>query len=76
MLSGEHLEICPQGFTCCTKGMEDTLGSESKREYEKVVQSSIQLTQNLFASRTSKFDGKSSFFTFCFCGDYAVEKLV
>uniref|UniRef100_A0A3Q3JZM6 Glypican-1 n=1 Tax=Monopterus albus TaxID=43700 RepID=A0A3Q3JZM6_MONAL len=33
-ISGEHLRICPQGYTCCTSDMEDNLATLSRREME------------------------------------------
>ncbi|GLD73608.1 glypican-1b [Lates japonicus] len=30
-MAGEHLRICPQGYTCCTSDMEDNLAVLSRR---------------------------------------------
>ncbi|KAM3603922.1 uncharacterized protein V6R79_004106 [Siganus canaliculatus] len=36
-ISGEHLRICPQGYTCCTSDMEDNLATQSRREMEGLL---------------------------------------
>lgn len=48
-ISGEHLRVCPQGYTCCTSAMEETLSNLSRREFEGLVREagrSIQATLN------------------------------
>ena len=55
---GEHLRICPQGFTCCTQDMEHHLSTESRAEFDKLMADKISLLRNTFVSRTAKFDGK------------------
>ncbi|XP_041912698.1 glypican-1 [Alosa sapidissima] len=48
-ISGEHLRVCPQGYTCCTSAMEETLVALSRRELEGLVREagrSIQATLN------------------------------
>ncbi|XP_060082716.1 glypican-6-like [Ylistrum balloti] len=59
-ISGEHLEVCPQGHTCCTRDMEQKLKSLSTKEYAKLVDESFRYVKSTFVSRTRKFD---EFFT-------------
>uniref|UniRef100_A0A672GYJ6 Glypican 6a n=1 Tax=Salarias fasciatus TaxID=181472 RepID=A0A672GYJ6_SALFA len=40
-ISGEHLRVCPQGYTCCTSEMEEKLNQQSKLEFENLVEESI-----------------------------------
>lgn len=54
-ISGEHLRICPQGYTCCTSEMEDNLAMLSRTEMEGILreakrplQSSISYSYNTF----------------------------
>ncbi|XP_012732003.2 glypican-1 isoform X1 [Fundulus heteroclitus] len=54
-ISGEHLQICPQGYTCCTSKMEDNLAMISRTEIEgllketrRPLQSSLSYSQNTF----------------------------
>lgn len=68
-ITGDHLKICSQGFTCCTEEMEVRLVDESRKEYQKFVQDKIVGLSHTFESRTSKFDSKFRFplvlFNFC-----------
>ncbi|KAL5004606.1 hypothetical protein ScPMuIL_018062 [Solemya velum] len=59
-ISGEHLEICPQGHTCCTQDMENKLKDLSMKDYNSFVDESFQSIKTTFVSRTKKFD---EFFT-------------
>lgn len=56
--SGEHLRVCPQGYTCCTSEMEDKLSQQSKQEFENLVEESSHNMRTTFVSRHKKFDGK------------------
>lgn len=56
--AGEHLRVCPQGYTCCTSEMEDKLNQQSKAEFEKVVEETSHNMRATFVSRHKKFDGK------------------
>lgn len=60
-ISGDHLKVCSQGFTCCTEEMESRLLGESKREFQKSVQDKIVGLSHTFESRTTKFDRKFAF---------------
>ncbi|XP_061743692.1 glypican-6a isoform X2 [Nerophis ophidion] len=55
-ISGEHLHVCPQGYTCCTSDMEDKLHQQSKLEFEKLVEESSHDMRATFVSRHKKFD--------------------
>ncbi|XP_074658464.1 glypican-6-like [Tubulanus polymorphus] len=55
-ISGEHLQICPQGFTCCTKEMEAKFSKKSISDYKKFSGETMDVLQNTFRSRTQKFD--------------------
>lgn len=63
--SGEHLRVCPQGYTCCTSEMEDKLNQQSKLEFENLVEESSHNMRVTFVSRHKKFDGKSHGFSIC-----------
>ncbi|XP_063738542.1 glypican-6-like isoform X2 [Eleginops maclovinus] len=55
-ISGEHLRVCPQGYTCCTSEMEDKLHQQSKLEFENLVENSSHTMRTTFVSRHKKFD--------------------
>ncbi|KAM8877442.1 glypican-6a isoform 1-T1 [Synchiropus picturatus] len=55
-LSGEHLRVCPQGYTCCTTDMEDKLSQQSKLEFENMVEESSRSMRTTFVSAHKKFD--------------------
>lgn len=56
-LSGDHLKICPQGYTCCSQEMEEKYSLQSKDEFKSVVTEQCNHLQAVFASRYKKFDG-------------------
>uniref|UniRef100_A0A3B3ZGH7 Uncharacterized protein n=1 Tax=Periophthalmus magnuspinnatus TaxID=409849 RepID=A0A3B3ZGH7_9GOBI len=51
-----HLRVCPQGYTCCTSDMEDTLHLQSKVEFESLVEQTSLDMRTTFVSRHKKFD--------------------
>ncbi|XP_041055093.1 glypican-6-like [Carcharodon carcharias] len=55
-ISGEHLRICTQGYTCCTSEMEDKLSQQSKLEFENMVEETSHFLRTTFVSRHKKFD--------------------
>ncbi|XP_050964149.1 glypican-6a isoform X2 [Labeo rohita] len=55
-ISGEHLRVCSQGYTCCTSDMEDRLGQQSKLDFEKLVDENSHTIRAIFTSRHKKFD--------------------
>lgn len=59
---GEHLRVCPQGYTCCTSEMEDKLNQQSKLDFENLVEKSSHDMRTTFVSRHKKFDGESYWF--------------
>lgn len=58
VISGEHLRICPQEYTCCTSEMEDKLSQQSKLEFENLVEETSHFVRTTFVSRHKKFDGR------------------
>lgn len=57
-LSGEHLRVCPQGYTCCTSGMEENLLNLSRREFETQVKESGRTLQASLSVQFKSFDGE------------------
>uniref|UniRef100_A0A671NUH5 Glypican 6a n=1 Tax=Sinocyclocheilus anshuiensis TaxID=1608454 RepID=A0A671NUH5_9TELE len=55
-ISGDHLRVCSQGYTCCTSDMEDKLGQQSKLDFEKLVDENSHTIRTIFTSRHKKFD--------------------
>ncbi|XP_021331406.1 glypican-6a isoform X1 [Danio rerio] len=55
-ISGEHLRVCAQGYTCCTSDIEDQLGQQSKLDFERLVDDSSRNIRTTFTSRHKKFD--------------------
>ncbi|KAG5850335.1 hypothetical protein ANANG_G00081140 [Anguilla anguilla] len=56
-ISGEHLRVCAQGYTCCTSEMEDSLASLSKREFEGLVKEAGRSLQSSLNGQYKNFDG-------------------
>lgn len=56
-ISGEHLRICPQGYTCCTSDMEDKLATLSRREMEGLLKDAGQSLQTSLTEQYKAFDG-------------------
>ncbi|KAK7163602.1 hypothetical protein R3I93_007605 [Phoxinus phoxinus] len=55
-ISGEHLRVCPQGYTCCTSGMEENLLNLSRREFETQVKESGRTLQVSLSGQFKSFD--------------------
>ncbi|XP_061083142.1 glypican-6-like isoform X1 [Conger conger] len=55
-ISGEHLRICAQDYTCCTSEMEDKLHQQSKQELEKLLEENSLTLRSTFMSRHKNFD--------------------
>lgn len=55
-INGDHLKICPQGYTCCSQEMEEKYSLQSKDEFKSVVSEQCNHLQAVFASRYKKFD--------------------
>ncbi|KAG7319740.1 hypothetical protein KOW79_016883 [Hemibagrus wyckioides] len=56
-ISGEHLRVCPQGYTCCTSLIEETLSNLSRIEFVDQVKDSGQALQVTLNSQYKSFDG-------------------
>lgn len=56
-ISGEHLRICPQGYTCCTSEMEDNLATLSRREMEALLRNDGRSLQSALVGQHKAFDG-------------------
>ncbi|XP_067308762.1 glypican-1b [Pseudorasbora parva] len=55
-ISGEHLRVCPQGYTCCTSVMEENLLNLSRREFETQVKESGRTLQASLNGQYKSFD--------------------
>ncbi|XP_040910650.1 glypican-1b [Toxotes jaculatrix] len=56
-ISGEHLRICPQGYTCCTSDMEDNLAMLSRKEMEGLLKDAGRSLQTSLTGQYKVFDG-------------------
>ncbi|CAL1579732.1 unnamed protein product [Knipowitschia caucasica] len=56
-ISGEHLRICPQGYTCCTSDMEENLATLSRREMEGLLKEAGRALHTSLAGQYKAFDG-------------------
>ncbi|KAK2822361.1 hypothetical protein Q5P01_022426 [Channa striata] len=56
-ISGEHLRICPQGYTCCTSDMEDSLAMLGRREMEGLLKEAGRTLQTSLTRQYKAFDG-------------------
>uniref|UniRef100_A0A8D2ZEZ1 Glypican-1 n=1 Tax=Scophthalmus maximus TaxID=52904 RepID=A0A8D2ZEZ1_SCOMX len=56
-ISGEHLRICPQGYTCCTSDMEDSLAVLSRREMEGLLKEAGRSLHTSLTGQYKAFDG-------------------
>lgn len=55
-ISGEHLRICPQGYTCCTTDMEEKLAELSLREMESLLKDAGRSLQTSLTGQYKAFD--------------------
>ncbi|KPP67013.1 glypican-1-like [Scleropages formosus] len=55
--AGEHLRVCPQGYTCCTSEMEEQLSNMSRQEVEKLVREAGRSLQTSLQNQYRSFDG-------------------
>ncbi|XP_076005197.1 glypican-2 [Genypterus blacodes] len=55
-ISGEHLRLCPQDYTCCSSNMEETLALQSERDFLKAVEDNSQFLLTTFTQRHRRFD--------------------
>ncbi|XP_028922743.1 glypican-1 [Ornithorhynchus anatinus] len=56
-ISGEHLRICPQGYTCCTSEMEENFANKSKSEFEGMLKDNSRSIQVILTIQFKNFDG-------------------
>ncbi|XP_045338335.1 glypican-1 isoform X2 [Leopardus geoffroyi] len=54
--AGEHLRICPQGYTCCTSHMEENLANRSRAELETALLDSGRALQATLTTQLQNFD--------------------
>ncbi|XP_026136720.1 glypican-6-like [Carassius auratus] len=53
---GNHLKVCPQGFSCCTLEMEEKLSQQSRMDLKAPVHQLSSNLQNSFTQRHRHFD--------------------
>lgn len=58
--TGEHLRICPQGYTCCTSEMEENLANRSRTELETALLEGSRALQATLAAQQRGFDGEQA----------------
>ncbi|KAM8804971.1 GPC1 protein, partial [Eudromia elegans] len=56
-ISGEHLRICPQGYTCCTSEMEENFANKSRSEFEAMTKDAGRAVQTILTAQYRSFDG-------------------
>ncbi|KAJ8390340.1 hypothetical protein AAFF_G00107340 [Aldrovandia affinis] len=56
-ISGEHLRICPQGYTCCTSEMEEELSAMGRRDVEGLVKEAGRSLQISLTGQYKIFEG-------------------
>ncbi|KAM7379285.1 hypothetical protein PAMP_004850 [Pampus punctatissimus] len=66
--TGEHLLICPWGYTCCTTKMEENLTALSRKEMEEVLKDAGRSLQTSLTGHYKTFDGKHSDIAPCTSG--------
>uniref|UniRef100_A0A8C9DHF9 Glypican-4 n=1 Tax=Prolemur simus TaxID=1328070 RepID=A0A8C9DHF9_PROSS len=55
-INGDHLKICPQGYTCCSQEMEEKYSLQSTEDFKSVVGEQCDQLEAVFASQYTKFD--------------------
>ncbi|XP_054648707.1 glypican-2 [Dunckerocampus dactyliophorus] len=55
-ISGEHLRLCPQDYTCCSSQMEETLALQSERDFLKSLEDHSQFLLTTFTQRQRRFN--------------------
>ncbi|XP_069502526.1 glypican-2 [Ambystoma mexicanum] len=56
LISGEHLRICPQDYTCCASETEERLNWQSEMDFKALVEDSSSFLLSGFTARHRKFD--------------------
>ncbi|XP_075440540.1 glypican-6-like [Ascaphus truei] len=54
-ISGEHLRICPQEYTCCPSETEQRLSEESVRDLNRIVNESVSYPAGVFNGGRKRF---------------------
>lgn len=55
-ITGEHLQVCSQGFTCCSAQMESKLNLLGRQDFNRTLSEKIGQVRQSFVSQTSKYD--------------------
>ncbi|XP_015195798.1 glypican-2 [Lepisosteus oculatus] len=55
-ISGEHLRLCPQDYTCCSSEMEEGLARQSETDFLAAVDETSNFLLTTFTQRHRKFD--------------------
>ncbi|KAG7465343.1 hypothetical protein MATL_G00175400 [Megalops atlanticus] len=55
-ISGEHLRLCPQDYTCCSSVMEEVLARQSEADFLSAVDDTSHFLLTTFTQRHRKFD--------------------
>ncbi|XP_030621224.1 glypican-2 [Chanos chanos] len=55
-ISGEHLRLCPQDYTCCSSLMEETLARQSESDFLFAIEDNSQFLVTTLTQRHHKFD--------------------
>ncbi|MEE6500929.1 hypothetical protein FKM82_003994 [Ascaphus truei] len=55
-ISGEHLRICPQGYTCCTSDMEENFANKSRAEFQAALKESSLSVQGVLTTQHRSCD--------------------
>uniref|UniRef100_G3QVD3 Glypican 2 n=1 Tax=Gorilla gorilla gorilla TaxID=9595 RepID=G3QVD3_GORGO len=56
LISGEHLRVCPQEYTCCSSETEQRLIRETEATFRGLVEDSGSFLVHTLAARHRKFD--------------------
>ncbi|XP_065425308.1 glypican-2 [Chrysemys picta bellii] len=56
LISGEHLRICPQDYTCCSSEMEEQLSLQSDRDFRALVEDGASFLSSTLAWRHRRFE--------------------
>ncbi|XP_006127322.2 glypican-2 isoform X1 [Pelodiscus sinensis] len=56
LLSGEHLRICPQDYTCCSSDLEEQLSRQSESDFRALVEEGASFLSSTLASRHRRFE--------------------
>ncbi|XP_049644578.1 glypican-2 [Suncus etruscus] len=56
LISGEHLQICPQEYTCCSSEIEQRLTWETEATFQSLVEESGSFLVHMLTARHKTFD--------------------